>query len=64
MASSWQASYSLPRWLCSITDMPLPAKSRNSWRARSSAGRGSAAGPALKFFTRFTGYLSGEEWRS
>src|SRR5512137_372632 len=51
-ASSWTASYSLPRWLCSMTDMPLPARSSSSSRARSSAGRGSAAGPALKFILR------------
>ena len=55
MASLWTASYSLPRWLCSITDMPLPAKSSSSSRARSRAGSGRAAGPALKFFVRFMG---------
>jgi len=46
MASSWTASYSLARWLISITDMPVPAKSRSSAWARSRAGRGRPAGPA------------------
>src|SRR6056297_3878532 len=41
-----------PRWLSSITDMPVPAKSVSSSRARSSTARGSAAGPALKLWTR------------
>src|SRR6056297_2804816 len=41
-----------PRWLSSITDMPVPAKSVSSSRARSSTAMGSAAGPALKLWTR------------
>src|ERR1700676_1811489 len=42
------------RWLISITDMPLPRQSSSSSRMRSSTGKGSAAGPALKLCTRFT----------
>src|SRR5580704_2458695 len=52
MASLCTPSYSLPRWLCSITDMPEPAKSSSSARARSRAGSGRAAGPALKLMAR------------
>src|SRR5580698_3590555 len=48
-ASLWTASYSLPLWLCSMTDMPLLAKSRSSDCALSRAAGGRAAGPALKF---------------
>ena len=46
MASLWTASYSLERWVISITDMPVPAKSSSSAWARSSAGSGRPAGPA------------------
>src|SRR5262245_41359011 len=35
--------------------MPEPSKSRSSSRARSSAARGRAAGPALKFIARLIG---------
>ncbi len=44
--------YSLPRWLISITDMPLPCQSSISSAACRSTGSGSAAGPALKLKTR------------
>src|SRR6188472_157185 len=47
----------LPRWLISITDMPLPSQSSNSACARCSTGSGMAAGPALKFHTRFVIYV-------
>src|SRR5262249_56424021 len=58
MASSWTPSYSLPRWLCSRIDIPEPWKSRNSSRARSRAGSGRPAGPALKLMTRMAGLLA------
>ncbi len=57
MASSWTASYSLPRWLCSRMDIPEPLKSMSSSRARSSAGSGRPAGPALKLMARMPGLL-------
>src|SRR6185503_5754526 len=47
----------LPRWLISITDMPLPFQSSISDRASSSTGSGNAAGPARKFYTRFVIYV-------
>ena len=43
---------SLPRWLISITDMPLPCQSSISSAAWRSTGSGSTAGPALKLMTR------------
>ncbi len=43
---------SLPRWLISITDMPLPCQSSISAAACASTLSGSAAGPALKLKTR------------
>src|SRR3982751_1580987 len=39
---------SLPRWLISITDMPLPCQSSSSSAARRRTGSGRAAGPGLK----------------
>src|SRR3989338_2014772 len=47
-AFSAMAMNSLPRWLISITDMPLPCQSRSSSRARCNTSSGSTAGPALK----------------
>src|SRR5580693_2322951 len=44
--------------------MPLPAKSRSSARARSRAGRGRVAGPALKFMGRRMGAGTLAEVRS
>src|SRR5436190_13105367 len=46
------AMNSLPRWLISITDMPLPCQSSISSAAWRSTGSGSTAGPALKLMTR------------
>src|SRR5512139_3031800 len=43
---------SLPRWLISITDMPLPRQSSISSRACTRTSSGSTAGPALKLYTR------------
>src|SRR5207249_3762563 len=43
---------SLPRWLISITDMPLPCQSSISAAAFCNTGSGSTAGPALKLKTR------------
>src|SRR5262249_24774555 len=43
---------SLPRWLISMTDMPLPRQSSISAAACRSTSSGSTAGPALKFHTR------------
>ena len=43
---------SLPRWLISITDMPLPCQSSISSAAMRSTDSGSTAGPALKLKTR------------
>jgi hypothetical protein len=43
---------SLPRWLISITLMPLPCQSSISAAAWRSTGSGRAAGPALKLKTR------------
>src|SRR6185369_1938346 len=43
---------SLPRWLISITDMPLPCQSSISAAALRSTASGSTAGPALKLNTR------------
>ena len=39
---------SLPRWLISITDMPLPCQSSISSAHRRSTGSGRTAGPGLK----------------
>src|SRR3954469_7521063 len=39
---------SLPRWLISITDMPVPRQSSISSPARAMTSAGSMAGPALK----------------
>jgi hypothetical protein len=43
---------SFPRWLISITDMPLPCQSSISAAAARSTGSGSTAGPALKLKIR------------
>src|SRR6516164_6717602 len=43
---------SLPRWLISITDIPLPRQSSISSAACRKTGSGSVAGPALKLKTR------------
>ena len=43
---------SLPRWLISITDMPLPRQSSISSPARARTSAGSIAGPALKLKMR------------
>ena len=45
---------SLPRWLISITDMPLPCQSSISAAALLSTASGSTAGPALKLNTLAT----------
>ena len=50
---------SLPRWLISITDMPLPCQSSISAAACCSTGSGSTAGPALKLNTRMVGFRVG-----
>src|SRR5947208_2534749 len=42
------------RWLISITDMPEPRQSSSSSRMRSSTESGSALGPALKLWTRWS----------
>ena len=47
---------SLPRWLISITPMPLPRQSSISSPARASTSAGSMAGPALKLKIR------GHQW--
>src|SRR5258706_10699141 len=44
---------SVPRWLTSMTDMPLPFQSSSSACARRRTGSGSIAGPGLKLNTRF-----------
>src|SRR5436190_9559263 len=46
---------SLPRWLISITDMPLPCQSSISAAACRKTDSGSTAGPALKLKTRMKG---------
>ena len=51
---------SLPRWLISITDMPLPCQSSISSAAWRSTDSGSVAGPALKLKTRVIENLRGE----
>jgi len=51
MADSPIDMNSSPRWLISITDMPLPCQSSISAAARSSTSRGNTAGPALKLKT-------------
>src|SRR5581483_7580055 len=51
-ASSAILMNSLPRWLISITDMPLPCQSSSSSPARESTSAGSIAGPALKLKIR------------
>ena len=43
---------SLPRWLISITHMPVPCQSSISSPARASTSSGSTAGPALKLKIR------------
>ena len=45
------AMNSLPRWLISMTDMPLPRQSGNSARACCKTSSGNTAGPALKLNT-------------
>src|SRR4051812_17374462 len=50
---------SLPRWLISITDMPLPCQSSISSAACRSTDSGSTAGPALKLKTRGMAGLRG-----
>ena len=52
---------SLPRWLISITDMPLPCQSSISSAAWRSTGSGRTAGPALKLKTRVIAGGSGIE---
>ena len=42
----------LPRWLISITDMPVPCQSSSSSRACSRTSSGRTAGPGLKLKTR------------
>src|SRR5438477_2137368 len=44
--------YSGPRWIISITDMPLPCQSSISSAAWRRTGSGRVAGPALKLKTR------------
>src|SRR5437660_5984833 len=52
---------SLPRWLISITDMPLPCQSSISAAACCRTTSGSTAGPALKLTTRMKKFrCSGE----
>src|SRR3970282_38874 len=46
-ASAAMPMNSLPRWLISITDMPLPCQSSTSSPARASTSAGSMAGTAL-----------------
>src|SRR5688572_30205088 len=53
-ARAWISMNSLPRWLISITDMPLPCQSSISCAARCRTGSGKTAGPALKLNTRGT----------
>jgi hypothetical protein len=43
---------SFPRWLISITDMPLPCQSSISCAACSRTGSGNVAGPAPKLNMR------------
>src|SRR4051812_10996124 len=43
---------SLPRWLISMIDMPVPRQSSISSPARASTSAGSIAGPALKLKIR------------
>ena len=49
---------SVPRWLTSITDMPLPRQSSSSACARRNTGSGNIAGPGLKLYTRFIARVS------
>src|SRR6266571_2896336 len=49
---------SLPRWLISITDMPLPCQSSISAAAVRNTSSGSTAGPGLKLNTRIGEPLS------
>jgi hypothetical protein len=51
-ASSWIVMNSLPRWLISITLMPLPCQLSISSAACRSTSSGMAAGPAEKLKTR------------
>src|SRR6187455_3265378 len=51
-ASAAMPMNSLPRWLISITDMPLPRQSVISSPARARTSAGSIAGPALKLKMR------------
>ncbi len=51
-ASSAMLMNSLPRWLISITDMPLPCQSSISPAAVRRTSSGSTAGPALKLKIR------------
>ena len=57
-ASASIAMNSLPRWLISITDMPLPCQSSISSAAWRSTGSGRAAGPGLKLNGRVMARLS------
>src|SRR3990167_10550473 len=47
---------SLPRWLISITDMPLPCQSSISSAALRSTGSGRVEGPGLKLKARVMGF--------
>jgi len=51
-ASAWMEMNSLPRWLISITDMPLPRQSSISSAAWRRTASGRVAGPGLKLKTR------------
>src|SRR3954463_16460231 len=49
---------SLPRWLISVTDMPVPCQSSISSAARRRTGSGRTAGPGLKLKGRVMARLS------
>src|SRR6516225_9163177 len=51
-ASCATAVKALPRWLTSMTEVPLPCQSSSSSRTCSSTSTGSVAGPAAKLNTR------------
>src|SRR5215469_4866968 len=46
----------LPRWLTSMTELPLPCQSSSSSRTCSRTSTGSVAGPEAKLYTRTGAY--------
>jgi hypothetical protein len=59
MVSWWIWSYTGSRWLISISDMPVSAKSGISSASSWMTDSGRVHGPAQKLWTRFISVISG-----